>query len=155
MIIRISEAVIIPFLLSYLHSRMFLLLLCVVIKLFRFNILTRFLSGIGRELGLISSLSTYLDIYIYISSLSTYLDIYISSLSTYLDIYISSLSTYLEIYIECIHLPRYISWYFLFLWSESFVKTCIPVSRIFDNEYDIFILSRNVQKSSASRENKL
>ena len=31
----------------------------------------------------------------------------------------------------------------------------IPVSRIFDNENDIFIFSKNVRKSSASRENKL
>ena len=33
---------------------------------------------------------------------------------------------------------------------ELLLKTFIPVSRIFDNEDDIFIFSRNVQKSSAS-----
>ena len=34
------------------------------------------------------------------------------------------------------------------------MKAFIPVSRIFDNEVDIFVFSRNVRKSSASRENK-
>ena len=34
--------------------------------------------------------------------------------------------------------------------SELLLKTFIPVSKIFDNEDDIFILSRNVRKSSAS-----
>ena len=37
---------------------------------------------------------------------------------------------------------------------ELLLKTFIPVSRIFDNEDDIFIFSRNVRKSSAS-ENSL
>jgi len=35
--------------------------------------------------------------------------------------------------------------------SELFLKTFIPVSRIFDNEDDIFIFSRNVRKSRASK----
>ena len=34
--------------------------------------------------------------------------------------------------------------------KELLLKTFIPVSRIFDNEDDIFIFSRNVRKSSAS-----
>ena len=33
---------------------------------------------------------------------------------------------------------------------ELILKTFIPVLRIFDNENDIFIFSRNVRKSSAS-----
>ena len=33
---------------------------------------------------------------------------------------------------------------------ELRLKTFIPVSRIFDNEDDVFIFSRNVRKSSAS-----
>jgi len=33
---------------------------------------------------------------------------------------------------------------------ELLLKTFVPVSRIFDNEDDIFIFSRNVRKSSAS-----
>ena len=33
---------------------------------------------------------------------------------------------------------------------ELLLKTFIPVSKIFDNEDDIFIISRNVRKSSAS-----
>ena len=33
---------------------------------------------------------------------------------------------------------------------ELILKTFIPVSRIFDNEDDIFIFSRNVRKSNAS-----
>ena len=36
---------------------------------------------------------------------------------------------------------------------ELLLQPFIPVSRIFDNEDDIFIFSRNVQKSCASREN--
>ena len=34
---------------------------------------------------------------------------------------------------------------------ELLLKTFIPVSKIFDNEDDIFILSRNVRKSSANK----
>ena len=44
------------------------------------------------------------------------------------------------------------SWYviiFFMIW-EFLLKTFIPVLRIFDNEDDIFIFSRNVRKSSAS-----
>ena len=44
------------------------------------------------------------------------------------------------------------SWYviiFFMIW-EFLLKTFIPVLRIFDNEDDLFIFSRNVRKSSAS-----
>ena len=37
-----------------------------------------------------------------------------------------------------------------FMICELLLKTIIPVSRIFDNEDDNFIFSRNVRKSSAS-----
>ena len=37
---------------------------------------------------------------------------------------------------------------------ELLLKPFVPVSRIFDNEDDIFMFLKNVRKSSASRENK-
>ena len=46
------------------------------------------------------------------------------------------------------------SWYFimfLIFYDLLLLKTFIPVSRIFDNEDDIFIFSKNFRKSSVSK----
>ena len=44
--------------------------------------------------------------------------------------------------------------FIFFMIRKLLLKTFIPVSRIFNNEDDIFIFSRNFRKSSASREKK-
>ena len=40
--------------------------------------------------------------------------------------------------------------FLIFYDLKTFLRTFIPVSRISDNEDDIFIFSRNVQKSNSS-----
>ena len=62
----------------------------------------------------------------------------------------SSFSKVFLVRLYCIYLEKVV---FTMIW-ELLLKTCSPVSRIFDYEDDIFIFSRNVRKSSARCENK-